>query len=873
MKQDIKKIISKFNSEINTASTEIPVSDLSVFFSVLISSFILNNRKVNVHIDKINSDNILLIFKDELLIIEKRFPELIKSFNETKNGVNSKLLNQTLSSLQLSFENINDDIIDIVSWSFQYLKKELTNNAFKKTGKNSNKIQDAELLLTTQFFTDSYMVKYLVDETLSNIKPQDLEKIVIIDPASGGGNFLNYSFEKLFYLFKSHKKDWTDSKIVNWILNNAIVGYDLDSNLSKIASLSLFINACQYSIPNKTVSINIFGGKDNDNLGFLNSKITSNSIQRSTINSKLKKFNKDSLKKIFLTNPPFMGKRDMDISLKNYLLNNYPESKGDLCVSFIQRIMQLMNRNDILAVVTQNNWMYLSSLKRFRELFLKENSLRVCVDLGTNAFEDINGEKTNVALCVIEKSDSSPTLFVNLKHKKGNEKKLLVSSNNIPEEVVYKVNQNAFLDNLNFEFNYQLTDRFKTIKKFNLYSNYGNPMQGTSTGNNKEFIKYAWEVNGNSDWKLVSKGGGFSKWIGLNYYKVLWGENAEYIKANKGSALRNLNKIPLTELVYSDTGTLGLNVRILKENQVFIASGPGIQVVKGDKYAHLAFLNSRVATFLLKLINPKFTISAGYISKIPVPENILGSKYISSKSKECLDLKDDYLKNKLPNFEFNHIDYSTINNLDNFINECILKDLDNDFQRLFLESKIENRIRSEYNFEKEELIEMKRMVGESPFYNKKTNKELSIFELDTFLSNCIDINCLSRSKTINGFSIGSESVLEELSYIYDLSPKVIYTNLIENIKLLKSTQDKYYKDLLHKLVLYELGVNHISDYTKEIISLNDLVQSLKHKYVFLEKFKDLNKTISHIVNKHHKSSFLNTPLISMKNKSVIVGQY
>lgn len=872
MKQDIKKIISKFNSEINTTCIEIPVSDLSVFFSVLISSFILKKRKPNAQLNKIHSDNILLAFKNELLIIEQRFPELTKSFKETIKVINSKLLNQTLSSLQLSFENINEDVIDIISWSFQYLKKELTNNAFKKTGKNSNKIQDAELLLTTQFFTDSYMVKYLVDETLSNIKPQELEEIVIIDPASGGGNFINYSFEKLFCLFKSHKKDWADSEIVDWLLNNTIIGYDLDSNLSKIASLSLFINACQYSIPNKTVSINIFGGIENDNLGFLNSKITSNSIQRSTINSKLKKFDKDNLKKIFLTNPPFMGKRDMDISLKSYLLNNYPESKGDLCVSFIQRILQIMNKNDILAVVTQNNWMYLSSLKRFRELFLKGNNLRVCVDLGTNAFEDINGEKTNVALCIIEKSNTSPTLFVNLKNKKGNEKKLLVSSGNIPEEVVYKVNQNAFLDNLNFEFNYQLTVRFKTIKKFNLYSNYGNPMQGTSTGNNKDFIKYAWEVNGNSDWKLVSKGGGFSKWIGLNYYKVLWGENAEYIKANKGSALRNINKIPLTELVYSDTGTLGLNVRILKDSQVFIASGPGIQVIKGDKYAHLAFLNSRVATFLLKLINPKFTISAGYISKIPVPNNILDSKYISSKSKECLNLKDDYLKNKLPNFEFNHIDYSTINNLENFLNECILRDLDNDFQRLFLEFKIENRILGEYNFEIEELKEMKRMVGESPFNNKKNQKELSILELDSFLSNCIDINCLSRSKTINGFSIGSESVLEELSYIYDLSPKVIYTQLVENIKLLKSTQDKYYLDLLHKLVLYELGVNHISNYTKENINLNDLEQSLKHKYGFLEKLKDLKKIISHIVNKHHKSSFLNKPLISIKNESVIVGQ-
>jgi hypothetical protein len=73
---------------------------------------------------------------------------------------------------------------------------------------------------------------------------------------------------------------------------------------------------------------------------------------------------------VFVTNPPFMGKRDMDTSLKNYLIANYPESKGDLCVSFIQRNIQLMNDKDVLGVVSQNNWMYLSSLKDFRKIFL-----------------------------------------------------------------------------------------------------------------------------------------------------------------------------------------------------------------------------------------------------------------------------------------------------------------------------------------------------------------------------------------------------------------------------------------------------------------------------------------------------------------------
>jgi hypothetical protein len=126
-----------------------------------------------------------------------------------------------------------------------------------------------------------------------------------------------------------------------------------------------------------------------------------------------------------------MGKRDMDTSLKNYLLANYPESKGDLCVSFIQRTIQLMNEKDVLGVVSQNNWMYLSSLKDFRKIFLAKQILKECIDLGSNAFEDINGEKTNVALCIIGNSEIKTSRFYNLKFKNLSEKKRLVSQKNI----------------------------------------------------------------------------------------------------------------------------------------------------------------------------------------------------------------------------------------------------------------------------------------------------------------------------------------------------------------------------------------------------------------------------------------------------------
>ncbi|MFN7688496.1 MAG: Eco57I restriction-modification methylase domain-containing protein [Sphingobacteriales bacterium] len=868
MKQKIKNLIVQFIGSLSPMEKEIPVQDLSIFFSVLIATITLRKNKRKTI--QVNFSNYRSEFKTEIQIVKERFPELFKVFSVTEQRLRSELLTATFEKLKLAFVKTDSDVDDIISWSYQFLKKDLEKAAFKRIGKDKAKIENYDLLFTTQFFTDKYMVKYLVDESLSGFGKGYIQKVVVIDCASGGGNFLNYSFEKLFRIYKRSFPKWSKQRIVDTILNEAILGYDLDSNLSKIASLSLFVKASAYAVPSKATTVKIYGGLPNDKLGFLNSVVTSNSIEKTTFNYQLERISKEEKIKVFVTNPPFMGKRDMDTSLKDFLLKTFPESKGDLCISFLQRIIQSMNEKDVLGIVSQNNWMYLSSLKDFRKVFLAMQTLRECVDLGSNAFEDINGEKTNVALCVIGASKSSR--FFNLKNCNQSEKKSLVADKTFSAQLTFELNQNQFLKNKNLEFNYQLEHRFENIQHLKLYSEFGKPMQGTSTGNNTEFVKFAWEVNGSPDWKLVSKGGGFSKWVGLNYYKVNWGENAEKIKANKGSALRNLNKISSTQLVYSDTGTLGLNVRVLKENQVFIASGPGIQVLHGDKYAHLAFLNSKVATFLLKIINPKFTISAGYISKIPVAPNILDSKFISARSKKCLQLKEMYLQSKLPNFEFQHPDYSSITNVTDYIEKLILSDIQNDFQRLKLESEIESEITKQYQFNTKELAEIKSVVGQSPFFNKKKSLKIDIGKLDSLLSGNLDLNCLSTSRAINGFSVGSESVFEDLSYKLDVNPKAILELIRNNISMFKQTKAKYFNDLLHKIILNELGVKQISIYKFDVVNTEILIEGLRRSYPFLNNQINLSQVVISILSLHHKVSFFNKPLITFSKESLTVGQ-
>ncbi|WP_316738525.1 Eco57I restriction-modification methylase domain-containing protein [Pedobacter aquatilis] len=870
MKQKIRSFVTYLvNSVEAEKGADITFHELSIFIAFWVACVKMKKDYQEMQISNRSSKGFNQDFSHEIKQLTNRFGELAASFLEVHKKISPATLEHAYSKLLNAFKEADEDRDDIISWAYQFSKRGLEKKAFASVGANNKKIEAQDLLFTTQFFTDRYMVRYLVEESIKK-QNRELDKLIIIDPASGGGNFLIYGFDCLYGLYKKQYSAWSDQKIVDKILSEALVGYDLDGSLSRIATLSLYVKACEKAIPSKKGIIRIFGGIKDDQFGFLAPRINSNFINEQSFHGLLESTPED-IARVFLTNPPFMGKRDMDVRLRNFLVANYPQSKGDLCVSFMQRMIELMRPYDIIGVVAQNSWTYLSSLKDFRSFFLRNQQLQTFVDLGSNAFQDINGEKTNVGLFIIGKSEDEKSTFYSLKYKSRAEKKTILETNDFEPSHVFRVNQIEFFKNENFEFSYHFEERFTSLNTLPKYSDFGKPMQGSSTGDSSRFVKYAWEVNENPDWKMVSKGGGFSKWMGLNYYKVLWGRDGDAIKKNQGSALRNVNKMDVTQLVFSDTGSLGLNVRVLKPGQVFIASGPGIQVLDGDVHAHIAFLNSKISTFLLKILNPKFTISAGYISRIPVSRDILFSSTIASNSKKCLKLKESYLKTKLPNLEFSHNNYSEMGDLESYIQELILADINSDFQRLVMEFEIEKEIRNAYSFTDAELSEVKQIVGESTLYNKKNNQLLECRQIDKLVASSIDVNCQINSKTLNGYSVGSESVIENISHRLDVDPKKIFNFLKNNIANLKETKQKYLADLIHKLILFELEVKSINDFTSKVLKLEELTMQLLSKYPFLNQLKFSSEYLSTIILVHHKNSFLNCPLVLIDGDKVRVG--
>ncbi len=792
-------------------------------------------------------------------ILNRKYPRLIKIYEsiEKKIGTSSSDIATILRSFSHSEEA---EKVIVISDIYQHIKSYLLNTLISKKVE-INKKSGKELLYQTQFFTDSYMIEYLLDRIFEIYS--DMENVLFVDPASGGGNFLAFIYVRLYNWYYS--KGTTTNEISCEIFNNNILGYDLDLELSEIASLSLFLLAYNKDGYDSVDNIYNFGGQTSDYKGFFSNKVRSNTIGGESFESILNIARSGSKHIVYVTNPPFMGNRDMDSCLKSYLQTQLPITKGDMCFSFMLKMMESLRKDDTLAVVAQNGWMNLSSLKEFRLYLLNNFSLLNCIDLGSNAFKHINGEKTNIVLAIFTKNDSRfaklLSSFGNLRSLSLSEKIDAIRTGTYP---VYNVDTREFKRNNKFEFNYQLVEDLQLIEKYPKYGDYAKCMQGTSTGNNQTMVKYIWEIN-TSEWRLASKGGGFSKWEGLNFYKVKWGERGELIKKQQGGVLRNSKEIPFTQLVFSDTGTLGLSVRIKLQDQVFIASGPGIKVLKGDVLCHLAFLNSKLASYFMKIINPKFTISAGYIQKLPVARGILENDEIKALSQMCLNLKFAYLRNKLPNSEYKHVDYSTITNVQSYIESCIRLDFQNMYERLVAERLIDSIILSKYRLSKRLKQDyLKYMSGYEEYEDVSCHVNIKI--LDLYLSKMLGASCFPFGRKVEGKLIGSENCLEILSFLTKSPCSRLIECIYNRVCELNKTIELYKYDLIHKIILHLCGIDDLTHVASSVsINLGKLNDLIRVRYPLIFHQLGVNeKMLATVLEDTHIKVFFNKPILTIE---------
>ncbi len=97
-----------------------------------------------------------------------------------------------------------------------------------------------------------------------------------------------------------------------------------------------------------------------------------------------------------ITNVPYLARGKQSEALRNFCGKNYPEAKNDLATVFLDRCLELCGKVEAassrfhtgtVSVVLPQNWLFLTSYKKFREKLLTNDTWHLIARLGPQAFQ------------------------------------------------------------------------------------------------------------------------------------------------------------------------------------------------------------------------------------------------------------------------------------------------------------------------------------------------------------------------------------------------------------------------------------------------------------------------------------------------------
>lgn len=187
------------------------------------------------------------------------------------------------------------------------------------------------------------------------------------------------------------------------------------------------------------------------------------------------------------TNVPYLGRGKQCYELQTFCDNYYPEAKPDLATVFLERCLDFNFQGGSSTIVLPQNWLFLTSYKKFREKMLNEQTWNVLARLGARAFETISGEVVQAILITLSKGVApKDTLLrgVDVSKDKSAEEK----SNSLPVGIIDTFLQSQQLNNPDAAIT------FGHKSEHSLLSEIASVNYGSKPGQTDRVVRFFWET-------------------------------------------------------------------------------------------------------------------------------------------------------------------------------------------------------------------------------------------------------------------------------------------------------------------------------------------------------------------------------------------
>ena len=505
--------------------------------------------------------------------------------------------------------------------------------------------------------------------------PEDIKSVKdirFLDPCMGSGHVLVYAFDLLCKMYE--EEGYRTKEIPALIFENNLYGMDIDKRCYQLASFALTMKATGYysrylrreptapkviylqNIDHDTIAASgdwdekslVWQFEHIDTIGSL-LKVTPEEYGNIKVENglwgeqlRVMKSEAEYLSRGYhcvVTNPPYLGKGICDL-LKDYCAENFKEGKADMYAAFIMQAVNMLVPNGFAGLVTMESWMFLSGFEKLRDILLNNTQIIslshfdwhiMHIAFGTVSFilQNMNPDSRKGVYSYLSRNEVDlqkdlPYSFPNKINGRYNETK-----------------QESFKSIVGHPIGYWVSE--KGLKPFNnqiIINDVATPRQGMATSDVNRFIRIWFEVSqekigfnmsnqqeailSRCKWFPHNKGGGIRKWYGNNYYVVNWENDGEevlsFAKQLYGSPTRTIKNISYyfkPSITWGMIGTGMLSIRICSKGFTFDVGGPSAFEKDVPLLCVSSFLNSKVAYFYIKVINPTLNYNSGDMGRLP----------------------------------------------------------------------------------------------------------------------------------------------------------------------------------------------------------------------------------------------------------------
>ena len=536
-----------------------------------------------------------------------------------------------------------------------------------------------------------------VDEETGFLKITTPEELKVIDPACGSGHMLTYAFDVLYAIYE--EEGYTPSQIPGLILANNLHGTEIDQRAGALAAFALTMkaaakrklflknpvepNVCvlgpiSFSADELSYLVTKDGDRhaeeafwnlfaEADTFGSLirpDAALTTRLAQHlATLDDGGDLLRADALDwaqrvidqatyltrdyAVVVANPPYMGSKQMNALLSQFMKDEYPDVKQDLYGAFVVRGIELANRRGLLAIVIGDTWMSIKSFEALRLRLLDGHAFDSFVHMrDVSNHPDIFGANAAFVLSMSgNRSRHAPFIRLTPLGQERKEEDLRVAlAERTRESGFHRASGEDFAAIPGSPIVYWLSEKMRGVWPAGVpLSTVSEPRQGLITGDGESFVRLWWESSASrtsfaSDsrsaakasrarWFPYNKGGEFRKWYGNHEYLVNWEDDGRLVRnlgtENGGRARsrpQNVDYYFKPTVSWSNVSSGSPAFRSFPAG--FIAAGSTGDGVYPDSeeisVSLLGILNSAVAKAILAATSPTLTFNVGTIAALPM---------------------------------------------------------------------------------------------------------------------------------------------------------------------------------------------------------------------------------------------------------------